>query len=560
MTTEYSQSVVTLEKGYSVGESKANLPTTPSATTITTSSSSSATATATGDQHKMENGEPALTATMGIPSGISIVVGMIVGSGIFSTPGFVWQLVGSPGMALVMWVIGGVISYMGALCYVELGTMLPKSGGEQAYLAYVYKRPRELFAFIFCWCTIICIQPNSTAANSVVFGSYILYAIYGDRGEIANDQLRRNFDWYARGIGLVTATIITLICILSTKWSLRMQNTITGVKVVILLIFAITGIVILAGGMPSVPDPGNWREMFVGTTTDVSNYANAMFNVFWAYGGWNALNFCVGELRNPQRDLPIASFGGMTIVTLLYFFANVAYIAVVPEKLAFESREILAGTFSNIVFGLHFGRVTLPVLIALSTYGSIAASVFTASRVIQIAAQEGQFPFPRVFDRVHQRVNTPVNALILNWLLVLLFMFAPPPGEVFDFLISMSGYPQALFFAFTIAGLLVLRRTEPEKERPFRVWWIIAVIFLVFSAFLAVFPFVPPTNYSGSTPYYLPSLLGLFFLLTGIPGWYIIVIHEGSIKRAWSACIALVIGRKSSQVIQHDMSMPIMKS
>ncbi|RKP26239.1 amino acid/polyamine transporter I, partial [Syncephalis pseudoplumigaleata] len=431
--------------------------------------------------------EPTLAPTMGIPSGISIVVGMIVGSGIFSAPSFVWQLVGSPGMALVMWLVGGVLSYMGALCYVELGTMLPKSGGEQAYLAYAYRKPRELLAFIFSWCTIICIMPNSTAANGIVFGSYVLYAAYGDRSTIANPSVKQHFDWYARGIGLLINTLITLVCILSTKWSLRMQNTITGVKVVILLLFAVTGIVILAGGAPSVPRSGNWSSMFAGTTTDVSNYANAMFNVFWAYGGWNALNFCVGELRNPQRDLPIASFGGMTIVTLLYFFANVAYIAVVPEDMAFESREILAGAFSNRVFGLHFGRVTLPVLIALSTYGSMAANIFTTSRIIQVAAKEGYFPATRLFSRVHPTCNTPVNALLLNWLMVVLYMFAPPPGEVFDFLIAMSGYPQSLFFAFTIAGLLLLRRTEPDLERPFRVWWPVAAFFLVFSAFLAVF-------------------------------------------------------------------------
>ncbi|KAI9598203.1 amino acid permease-domain-containing protein [Syncephalis fuscata] len=390
---------------------------------------------------------------MGIPSGISIVIGMIIGSGIFSTPGFVWQLVGSPGMALIMWVVGGFVSYLGTLCYVELGTMLPKSGGEQAYLAYAFKRPRELFSFLFCWCTIICIQPNCVSANAVVFGSYILYAIYGAPSELPDNSLKQNYDWYSRGIGLFIATAITLVCIVSTKWALRMQNGITFVKIITLLVFAITGVVILAGGAPSIPNAGNWDKMFEGTSTDVSNYANAMFSVFWAFGGWNALNFCVGELKNPN---------------------------------------ILAGTFSNIVFGHYFGRVGLPILIAICTYGTLAATIFTASRVIHIAAKENYFPFARFFSQVNTNYGTPVNALLFNWVISVVFMIAPPPGKAFDFLITMSGYPQSLFFGFTVAGLIVLRKTEPEKERPFRVW------------------------------------------LIGIPCWYIIVIHKGNTRRAWS--------------------------
>ncbi|RKP09761.1 amino acid/polyamine transporter I, partial [Thamnocephalis sphaerospora] len=454
---------------------------------------------------------------LGALSGTNIVIGMIVGSGIFSTPGLVWQQVGSPGMALIMWLVGGLLSYLGALCYVELGTMLPKSGGEQAYLSYCYKRSRQFFAFLFC----CCIQPSGGAANSIVFGGYVLYAAYGSRDTLPQGMVKDHYEWIMRGIGLLSITIITLVCIFSTKWSLRLQNAVTSIKLVVLLVVAVTGVVVLAGGTPHVPSAGNWERMFAGTKTDMSTYASAMFNVFWAYGGWNTLNYCAGELKNPRRDLPIATFGGITIVSLLYLLANIAYIAVVPEEMAFSSREILAGNFTNLVFGLYVGRVVLPMLIALSTFGSVCAALFCASRVVHVAAQEGYFPFARVFGRIHPRWGTPVNALLFNYAAIVLLMFASPPGVVFDFLVNMAGYPMSIFCGLTVGGLLLLRRTEPRKERPFRVWWPVAAFFLIFSVFLAVFPFVPPEEQDLTTPYYLPALLGLFFMLAGIPMWHI---------------------------------------
>ncbi|KAI8057930.1 amino acid/polyamine transporter I, partial [Syncephalis plumigaleata] len=253
----------------------------------------------------------------------------------------------------------------------------------------------------------------------------------------------------------------------------------TSVKLVIMLLFAITGIVLLVSNNASnISNPGNWHAMFSGTSTSVNNYTTAMFNVFWAYGGWSGINSCAGELRNPRRTLPIASFGGLTVVMILYLLVNAAYITIVPAKLAFESREILAGTFSSIVFGLYFGRVILPLLIAINTYGQLVGHIFTSSRIIQMAAKEGYLPLARLFSRVNPTTNTPIYALALNWTLFVLVLFVTPLGNAFSFLLNMTGYPNSLFTLFTVMCVLILRRIEPERERPFRVWWIVPVIFI----------------------------------------------------------------------------------
>jgi amino acid transporter len=487
--------------------------------------------TVTEDEQRPKGLEP----TMGVFSGTAMVIGLIIGSGIFSTPASIWQLVGSPGMAMIMWLFGGLITYFGALSYIELGTMLPKSGGEQAYLDYAFKKPKALLSFIFCWSLIVCIRPGSGAANSTVFGKYAMFSIFGPVNDLEDGSLKQNYEWYVRCFGLLCISFITSVNMLSVKWALRMHNTLTSIKVIVLLIISIAGLVIIFGGAPNVEKADNWDDPFAGTKFDLSSYSTVFFKLYWAYGGWNNLNFSLGELKNPKRNLPIAAISGVTIVTVLFILANVAYFTVVPASVAFAGREILAASFVNIVFGPYVGRVILPACIALSAFGAVSAMTFAVSRVIYIAACEGYMPGSRFFARLSAR-GTPVNALLFNWCAIVIMMFVPPPGEAFDFLIDMVGYPQAIVYGTTIFGLLWLRRTEPDKERPVRVWWPLAAFFVLCSIYVAIFPFIPPSEQlSTNIPYYLSPLLGALLMLLGLPLWYIMLPHKGSIKSAWNS-------------------------
>jgi amino acid transporter len=315
-------------------------------------------------------------------------------------------------------------------------------------------------------------------------------------------------------------------------------NLLTAVKLLVLLIISIGGIVVLAGGIDRIQLPNNWHNPFENTSTDASTYSLIVFKLYWAYGGWNNLNFSLGELKNPNRNLPIASLGGLTIVTILFLFVNVACISVVPAAEAFASKEIIAATFANIVFGKVFGQHILPVLISLSSYGAVCSMAFAVSRVIFAAARENYLPGSIYLGRLNLRFGTPIYALAVNWTLVMIMMLSPPPGEAFDFLIDMIGYPQSIVYGVTVCGMLWLRRTEPERERPFRAWWPLSIIFVLVSAFVSIYPFVPPNTPSDSNiPYYLSSLLGFILMLFGLPLWYIMIPNHGSVRRAWQSLV-----------------------
>ncbi|KAJ1978926.1 hypothetical protein H4R34_003023 [Dimargaris verticillata] len=466
-----------------------------------------------------------LVRTMGPWSGIALVCGLMVGSGIFSTPATVLVHAGSAGMAMVIWGIGALVTLCGALSYTELGSMLPQSGGEQAYLDYAFRKPRALLAFLFCFCMIVCIRPGSAAANSTVFGKYILYAAYGPRSDITNTYIADNFDWLARALAILCLSSIAILNCLSVKWSLWVHNTLTWIKLLTLLLISITGLVIVSG-VTNVQRSSLLSEGFQHTSGDLNYTAKGLFAALWAYDGWNNLNYSLGELKRPRRNLPICVVGGVSLITVLYLLTNVAYFSVISMADAEDAREVLAGRWGDLVFGTTFGRIVIPLAIAVSCLGSVSAMTFTVARIILVAAQNQYMPFSDRLAQLHPRFKTPMYCVVIQWVLAMIYLLAPPPGEVFEFLVDMQSYPTWLFYGLSLVGLIWLRRREPLMERPFKVWLLMPAIFILATAFLCIFPFVPPSAADASdtgVPYFLSSLLGALYVLLGIPVWYFLV-------------------------------------
>ncbi|RKP08184.1 amino acid/polyamine transporter I [Thamnocephalis sphaerospora] len=486
----------------------------------------------------LEEGQQVFAKSIGVFSATAMVVGAIIGSGIFSTPAFVWQQVGSPGMSMIMWLLGGILTIFAVQCYSELGTMLPRSGGEQVYLSYIYTKPKELIAFLFCWVNVAGSRPAGSAANVIIFAKYLMYATFGPPKALSGGTLKNNYDWIMRGFGILGLLVVMTLSIVSTNWTLRLHNIITIIKVAVLLAIAIASVVVLAGGAQDIEQPGNWEGAFEGTSTGVSDYAFSLFKVLWTYSGWNNVILVLGELRNPSRNLPIATIGGVSIITTLYLLANAAYISVVPAAVAFSGREIIAASFVSTVFGPYVGRVVLPLLMSLSALDNVMIVLFAVSRLIFVMGQQRYLPALGFFMRVHSRFGTPYNGVIAFGCIIAIMMLAPPPGEAFDFLTTFSPYSRIFFFGLTTTGMLILRRREPLKERPFRVWWPLAVVYTTVVVFLAVIPFVPPENSTTSTiPYYLAPIMGIIYMLIGVPLWFIMVPHDGHIGEAWRSIV-----------------------
>ncbi|KAJ2765532.1 methionine permease, partial [Coemansia nantahalensis] len=328
--------------------------------------------------------------------------------------------------------------------------------------------------------------------------------------------------WRARGVGFGCITLVSAINILSAKWSLRLINLLTVVKIVVILVIVIAGIVAAAGGI-DIERNDNWSRGFRGTSSDARGYASALTKVFWAYDGFTNLVYSLGELRRPERNLPWSIGGSVTIVGFLYIMANVAFFIVVPIDVAINSEEILAAEFTFRVFGRSVGQIALPVFIGLSVLGAICAQTYGVSRLLDSANEVGFVPYGRLICGNHRRLGTPVNSLAIGYVLTLVYLFAPPPGKVFDLLVDFVQWSTWLFYGLAAAGAIVLRFTNPHHPlRSFRSLHALNALFIVFCAYITVFPFVPPKGGDSNAPYpfYLSPLLGLITTLAGVAPWY----------------------------------------
>ncbi|KAK9701975.1 hypothetical protein K7432_011459 [Basidiobolus ranarum] len=463
-------------------------------------------------------GSRKLVRSMGLFSGTMNIVGTIIGSGIFSLPALVFAHIGSPGMSILLWVIGGIVSFSGVLGYNEFGCMFPYNGGEKEYLEQSFKKPKKLFSFLFCMCLIIFIRSSFCAAISTNIGNYILYAAYGPRQSITDPFIAEHFDWIGRAIASACLILITITQMVSTKWTLRIQDTLSMFKIGLLALVVVTGFVVLGGGT-SIKPILNGSTMFDGTSRDPTDYTWALFKVFAAYDGWNNLNYSIEELKDPIRDLPKATTIGLGTVVILYVFSNVAFFSALPLDRILSSQQVVSAEFFAMVYGVSFGQRVLPIFIALSAYGSVSCMAFGASRVILASAREGFLPFESYLGSVSS-LNTPAWALLLNLIISLILMLAPPPGEAYNFLIDMTGYPAWIFYGLSMIGLVYLRKKEPNLPRPFRTSIIFSGLFILVALFLMVFPFLPPSNQSGTIPYYMSPLLSVVFIILCIPVWW----------------------------------------
>ncbi|KAJ1968321.1 hypothetical protein H4R34_006285, partial [Dimargaris verticillata] len=311
--------------------------------------------------------------------------------------------------------------------------------------------------------------------------------------------------------------------VLSIRWSLRLQTGITWLKLATLALIAITGLVVLTGAT-SIPISPLWKTGFQGMPTSGQKVSSTLFRILWAYDGWRGLNLCLGELKNPRRNLVISTAGGVGIITILYCLTVMSFFTVITMEDAIESKVVLAGVWGTKAFGPAFGHVVIPIAISVSSVGAILANIFPFSRVIVEASKAGYIPCSSVWTRVHPRWNTPLASICLALALSLAYHLAPPPGDAFDLLLDITGYPNWLFVGTTIAGLVYLRYSEPKRERTFRVWLPLAFVFIAVAVFLTVFPFVPPESgkimSDHGVPYFTPPLVAILVIALGSVTWF----------------------------------------
>ncbi|KAF4625189.1 hypothetical protein G7Y89_g12982 [Cudoniella acicularis] len=448
----------------------------------------------------VEPGELTFEEDTGGGMGRHLGIGRIIGTGIFSTPSSITSSVGSVGAALLLWTLGALLSFCGLFVWLEFGCMFPRSGGEKVYLEAVYRKPKFLAAVVF---STQAIMLGFTAQGCIVFASNILVAA----GHTATA-------WNSRGIAIAVITFVTVIHTFMPKTGVRLMDTLSSIKILLLLFIVITGFVVLGGGVKSVPDPhASFRNAFAGSVHSSGPYATALFKVINSYSGWNNAAYVLNEVKHPVRTLKIAGPLGLGTCALLFLLANVAYFAAAtPHEIA-TSGTTVASYFIGKVFG-HTAKRVISVFIALSALGNVLTVTFAQARVNQELAKEGVIPFGRFWASTWPK-GAPGAGLLLHFIPSFIVIVAIPA--------DVEGYPLSIINLFVVLGLLILRHTSPSLPRPFRVPLILPLVFLAAQCFLLIDPFIRPPGGKGDTslPYWLYPIVGIAVLLLGVGYWFV---------------------------------------
>ncbi|CAL4100462.1 unnamed protein product, partial [Meganyctiphanes norvegica] len=437
-------------------------------------------------------GKTELKKELGLLEGVAVIIGIIIGSGIFISPKGVLREAGSVGMSLVVWVLCGLLSMIGALCYAELGCAIPESGGDYAYIKKAFG---GLPAFLFLWAANVIFVPTTNAIMGLTFANYVIQPFFP------------GCDMPDAAIRLIAAIAICFLTFLNSwdmKVTTKLQNFFMVTKVASILLVIMIGMVHICKG-----NMENFDNAFQGTSTDPGQIAVSFYSGIFSYAGWNYLNFMTEELKNPFVNLPRAIFISLPLVTTVYVLANVAYLAILTP-IEMEASDAIAVTVADQMLGYNWSWI-MPLLVALSALGGLSVHIMTSSRLCFVGARQGHFP--KSLSLINQQCNTPMPALVFLGVLSLCYLCT---SNVYQ-LIEYASFVESLFILISICGLLYMRYKYPHMERPIKVHTIIPVIFLFICGFLVFLPlYVRPLEVG----------MGIAIVVSGIPVYFIFIYME----------------------------------
>jgi basic amino acid/polyamine antiporter, APA family len=456
--------------------------------------------------------------TLGFWVALSIVIGGVIGSGIFKKPAVMASQLGSAEWLIAVWVVAGIVTLFGALTTAEIAGMIPETGGQFMFFKKVYG---NFTGFIYGWALFSVIQSGSIASITYIFAEYAGYFVHLPRFSVAVEQ---SVVLHLPGIGNIfplqdigtkALTIITIW--LLTSINFRGAKLGGGIQVIFtaLKLFAIVFIIGMVFGWGSnVSAPSLPVIRTVGTVTLVSFMA-AMSGAFWGYDGWNNLTYIAGEIKNPQRNIVRALFFGLLTVIAVYVTINFAYLYVFDIKTMAQSK-LVASDVAVAVAGIAGGAI-VAAAIMMSTFGAANGSVMSSARVYFAMAREKLF-FKKI-GVLHPKYETPHNSLLLQatWASLLVL------SGTFDILTDMLVFVAWIFYSLSALSVILLRMREPETPRPYKVWGypFIPIIFILISTtFLVVTLYDDISKYYAGETQIINSVFGLAIVALGIPFYF----------------------------------------
>ena len=424
-----------------------------------------------------------LRRILGISDLVLMIVGTVIGSGIFLVPGVVLRAVGnSVPVALMVWLAGGILSLLGALTYGELSAMKPRAGGLYVYI-------RDCFgpfpAFLFGWTMFFVISSGSVATLAVAFGNYL-----GEFVQLSPLQIKL--------VAILMISVITVVNVLGTRRSANLLNVTTAIKVGAILSL---GTLLLWRGTHSVFGDANPA---LRQNPAIVGFGLAMISVLWAYEGWQYVTYAAGETVNPQRIFPLAFFIGTAALIVIYVFANLGYLAALGASGVAGSTRVAASALGVVVS--HGAGKLVAIAILISMFSAANAIILNGPRVYYAMARDGLFF--QSLSRVHPRFRTPALAVCAAaiWSAVL------AASGTYEQLLTYVVFVGWIFYALAAASLFIYRKRFPDLIRPYRVpgYPFTPAVFIV--AALAVV-----ANTIATQP--MRAALGLAIVLLGAPAY-----------------------------------------
>jgi len=428
-------------------------------------------------------------------NGITVIVGSIIGSGIFLSPKGVLDETGSVGLSLTVWLLCGLFSMVGAYCYTELGTLIVRSGADYAY---IYEAFGPFLAFLRLWVECMIVRPCSTAVVALTFANYVLYPLFPTcpAPTIAVQLL-----------AAICIIVLTTINAVDVKWSMRVQDIFTYAKLLALALIIITGIVQLCLG-----EVEYFQNPFEGSKWNAGSISIAFYQGLFAYNGWNYLNYVIEELKDPYKNLPRASWISCILVTIIYMLANVAYFTTVSPQEISQSPAV-AVVFAQRLYGVMAWM--MPIFVALSTFGGVNGILFTSSRLFYAGSREGHMP--EVLSFIQIKKLTPAPAVIFMGLTSLIYLASTDMYK----LITYVSFVNWLAIGLSVFALIVFRYQRPNAHRPIKVGIFWPILYVAVSIFLVVVPLYSNPVETG---------LGVLIICTGIPVYIICVVWKSKPK------------------------------
>ena len=436
---------------------------------------------------------PELARDLGVSHAGAIVVGTIIGSGIFLVPTEMMQAVGSAKLVYLAWLVGGLLSFFGALTYAELGAMKPQAGGEYVYVRDGYG---PLAGFLYAWTWFLIAKPASIATVTTglvrILGTFPIFAFF------SNPAINQPFTvTYGQLVAIAATVLISLLNYLGIKRAGEFQLVFTLLKVAIILSIVVIGFSFSAGSW------SHFAGAYSGARGGIAGFMAALVAALWAYDGWNDLNMVAGEIREPERNIPIALIAGVAVVGALYMLVNAAVQFVLPAG-AIAASPRPASDAIGLVWGT-LGASLVSAAMAVSMLVTLNGTIMSGARVPFAVARDRYF-FSALAE-VHPRFHTPSVAIVVQAVLAILLLLF---GGSFRQFFSLAIFAEWLFYMIAASTVFIFRQCNPQAPRPYRVWGypVVPALFVLSSALLLYYTFTD--NLWNST-------LGSLAILAGIP-------------------------------------------